>query len=181
MAKTISYTFDDKLIPENVLIVDISVPASFQAGANTISTAMFEKFHVNEKSILSIYRFENPTKWFVHMSAEAFEKHIGKINGTTLHLHQVTLRFSVPHQTTKIILHWVPELMQELHIKQIFKPFMKQGTQITLHKKKKRGDLWSMMMCPNDINNIPHYIILNTKDKKKHKVLDQIAGRPQEC
>lgn len=171
--------FPDGAEEEHTIMIQMRGRGSFNRQAGEVAELLTRGFGITLAAMLSLWRQEDPTVWYVKLPPALYQGMHGKtatIEGTTITLEHLDKR------RQKIFINWVPPSFSRDSLQKIANQMAEDGTTPELVKLK-RDDRWLVLINPKvEAKHLHHFINVRlTGSLQNLTFLIQVPGRRTAC
>lgn len=133
------------------------------------------------EAVGGLYKFENPTRWFLAASEKMTQAAYDKLHGQTIHVPGtgITLRCEhVEKERDRITIHWLPPTYTMEAVTVVVRALTGDGSPEVFRAKEGK---WGALCRPTQ--PIPHYAEVEVPGRKEqwHAIMITMPGRRTEC
>lgn len=170
-------------LPRTTVIVLSGPGAVAKASPGFLSAALQGPGGVPAAAMSELYRFENPTRWFLGATEKMTRQVYDGLHGKTIRVPGTEIVLALEHvdkERTRLTVHWLPPSYSVEAVKAVITA-LSGDARPEVFKLKNREGQWGALCHPD--KEIPHYAAVEVPGRANdwHTIKITIPGRLTEC
>jgi hypothetical protein len=171
----------------NTLVITLSGPQTHRASYSWIASALISGCHLDPNCISSVYRLEDPKRFYVKLTDAGHIKYYKDLHGKKCDFPEHKISLMIEHlekEKMKGSIHWLPWTTKATTVKKIA-THITGDNNVDVYPIKSAGDVWTFAYTPQKDREVPFYLTAKVSSQmeadKYLKIFITLPGRRTPC